>query len=161
MSDYDPANNFQGRKMVKSLNAFAAMEAMPGDLRECVREYGYTIVRALVDVGIRDPRHIHHVVCTVWDGARHPWEHQRNKAEGSLDWLLIQAGSPLSAAAIIRVMQNNSYLVVPQAPSDQMVNASIEAIRSMGRVTKTTKHRVRLREANKVGANHIRRAAHA
>lgn len=41
------------------------IDKLPRDIRELVHDYGYTTVRALMDVGIRKSNHIRHVVETI------------------------------------------------------------------------------------------------
>lgn len=44
-----------------------AIDGLPADIRQCVHEYGYTVVRALLDCGVKKARHMRHVVETVLD----------------------------------------------------------------------------------------------
>lgn len=41
------------------------IDDLPPEIRELVHDYGYTVVRALLDVGVKKPRQIKHVVETV------------------------------------------------------------------------------------------------
>jgi hypothetical protein len=46
----------------------ARMETIDGmtpELRACVQDYGLSVVEAIVQVGVRQPRHIRHIVETV------------------------------------------------------------------------------------------------
>ncbi len=45
------------------------VDNMPHGLRECVHEYGLTIVDAMTDCGVTNPRHIHHLVRTIRHGS--------------------------------------------------------------------------------------------
>lgn len=49
----------------KRRNRFATIDALPAETRALVHEYGYTVVRALLDVGVTRPRNIRHIVETV------------------------------------------------------------------------------------------------
>lgn len=159
--DGDPgADYYRGKAWDRSQRQFIDVDSMPGDLRECVHEFGYVIVEACLHSGVREARTIRHLVHEIWRGARHPFERSRNAPLSTLDWLLIQNGCPLTAAAVIRALADNGFLVVNRDPSPAMIGASMDAIKSMGWVSKTTKHRERLRAANKVGAANLMREAH-
>lgn len=41
------------------------IDRQPPAIRACVHEYGWSVVRACLDLGIREPRHIRHLVETV------------------------------------------------------------------------------------------------
>jgi hypothetical protein len=41
------------------------IDQMPQDLRQCVHDYGYTVVKSFVDLGISKPKHLRHLVETV------------------------------------------------------------------------------------------------
>lgn len=70
-----------------------------------------------------------------------------------LEWLLIQSGSSLSAEGMLRsLMQSGGLVLIPLEPTDNMVDASIEATASMGLVSKREKHRGRLRVALRASA---------
>ena len=43
----------------------ARVDAMPPELRACVHEHGLSIVDACMQLGIRKPKHINHLVSTV------------------------------------------------------------------------------------------------
>lgn len=43
------------------------IDSLPEPIRLCVHDYGLHVVKALVDVGVENPRHIRHVVETVLD----------------------------------------------------------------------------------------------
>lgn len=44
-----------------------SIDAMPTELRQLVYEYGYAVVLAFLDCGVRKPRHIRHLVERVLD----------------------------------------------------------------------------------------------
>jgi len=136
-------------KTKKIAHSFDEMEHMSADLKECVHEFGYAIVDACRTVGIEQPRHIRHLVHVIWDGARQPLQ---RRPLSTLDWLLLQAGAEISGARLIGYLAAHGFLVVPREPNIKMVEASMDAVHHMGRVTKTEKHRNRLRAALKVGA---------
>lgn len=126
------------------------VDQMPGPLRQCAHEFGFAIVHAFREAGISDPRMIRHLVNEVWNGGRQP--HQRigrNHARvlEKLDWLLVQTGSQVTAARLVRLLWQNSMVIVPRDPTIAMVEASIAATGDMGLVSKTEKHRGRLRAA--------------
>lgn len=142
------AHDFKGKRTLKS---FEAIDQMPPELKACVHEFGFPIVSVLVKYGITRPGQIRDIVRECWEGARQSTQ-RKTGPKGTLDWLLIQAGAQISAAALIRFLANSDLVIVPGEPSNPMVAASIDAVNHMGVVSKSTKHRNRLRAAIKVGA---------
>ena len=45
----------------------AVVDDMSPAMRELVNEYGFAVVRTLLDVGVTKPRHVRHVVETILD----------------------------------------------------------------------------------------------
>lgn len=136
-------------------NALDRSDEMPRELRECVHEYGYAIVHACLDNGVKRPGQIHQLVHEIWEGARQP--SQRRERLGMLDWVLLQAGAQISAATLLRILAGNSMAIVPLMPSTAMVAASMAEVSGFNvRVTKTEKHRRRLTAAVKAGFDHLR-----
>ncbi len=128
---------------------------MPPKLRECVHAYGYAIVRACLDVKVSDPNRIHALVNSIWEGARQPA--QRRERGGALEWLLIQAGAEISVATLMRVLANNDLAIVPLKPTNGMIDASMATVSNFDlRVTKTEKHRMRLKAAIAAGMAEVR-----
>lgn len=41
------------------------IDALPADVRELVHEYGFTVVKSFMDIGVVKAKHIHHLVETV------------------------------------------------------------------------------------------------
>lgn len=142
----------------RSNKQFDRMEAMPSAVRQCVYEFGFEIVNACIEAGVTCPHRIRHLVFEIWNGARQPSQ-RRGKAPGSrvagkIDWLLIQAGAEISADKLVRVLFQNGFIVVPVEPSPYMIEASMDAVNHMGVVSKSVKHRNRLRAAHKAALKH-------
>ncbi len=141
----------------RCIRALEATDLMPGPLRECVHEFGFAIVNACISLGIKEPRHIRHLVHEIWRGARQPHQRQnlhKPKEErhstvlDHLDWLLIQSGSKIGAATLLRVLWAHHLVIVPIDPSDTAIAASMEEVANFDqRVTKYEKHRRRLKAA--------------
>jgi hypothetical protein len=116
---------------------------MPGDLRACVHEFGFPIVDACLQAKVSDPRRIRQLVLEIWAGARQIG--QRGGAEGTLDWVLMQAGANISAATLERVLADFNFHIVPTNPNRAMLDASMAEVCGFNeRMTKTEKHRRRL-----------------
>jgi hypothetical protein len=49
----------------KRAQRFEAIDALPKDIRELVHAYGYTVVKTAMDLGIKKPKQIKHMVETV------------------------------------------------------------------------------------------------
>jgi hypothetical protein len=111
-------------------------------------------VTACVLAGVREPRRIRQLVKEIWEGARQPT--QRRPTLGALDWLLIQAESPISAKTLIRILRDNSHFLVPIDPTKQMVDASMAEVSNFDlRISKRDKHTRRLQAAMRAGVKHL------
>lgn len=136
----------------KRVNSFNDVESMSPDMRQCVHEYGYAIVKACMVAGVKKPNAIHQLVREIWDGARQPT--QKRKKGATLDWLLVQCGSPINADTLRRVMLNSGLLIVPREPTEAMLAASLKEVSDFTlRCTKQEKHRRRLIAALRVVEN--------
>jgi hypothetical protein len=133
----------------RALRALEETDGMPRELRECVHEFGYAIVRACLNAGVRDPARIRQLVAEIWRGARHQGGRRVGRPQSSalnlLDWVLLQAGAQITAAALIRLLDTNSLAVVVKEPTSAMVDASMSALDHVGFVSKRDKHKMRLR----------------
>lgn len=135
--------------------SFADIESMSPGLRECVHEYGYAIVHACLESKVSDPSRIRNLVREIWEGARQPA--QRRTAGGTIDWLLLQAGAGISAATLFRILADNGFALVTVEPSPQMIAASMAEVSGFNKVvTKSEKHRLRLRAAIKAGLERVK-----
>lgn len=139
----------------KTVKSFARIDQLDPGLRECVHEYGEAIVNACLLAGVREPRRIRQLVREIWEGARQLTQRRPPKL-GSLDWVLMQAGAQISAKTLVRILRDNSHYIVPLDPTSQMVEASKNTVSNFDmRLTKTEKHRLRLRAAIAAGVKHI------
>lgn len=136
----------------RSLRDLELTDAMPADLRHCVHEYGFEVVRACLHVGVENPHQIRNLVREIWRGARQPFQRKHGSGSSSamnqLDWILMQSGSSVGAAGLVRFLYQMGFIVVPLEPTPLMVEASIAATDTLGRVTKFQKHKRRLRAAH-------------
>jgi len=132
----------------RTLRGLERVDQMPSDLRRCVHEFGLPIVDACVNMGVKEPQRIRQLVHEIWSGTRETWKQApRHGASGlvsKLDWLLTNAGSPINALGLVRVLWQSGFVIVPLAPWACMVNASIEEVQHHGILSKQEKHRVRL-----------------
>lgn len=144
-----------------TLRSLDTTDGWPPGLRQCVHEYGYAIVQSFVQNGVTDPARIRELVTQCWNGARSAIDRPRSRSGSQravlnqLDWLLVQAGSTVTAATLLRVLRQSGLVVLPLSPSDAMVDASIDAVGGMGLVSKREKHRGRLRAALRAGAEQM------
>jgi hypothetical protein len=56
---------FQARLNERRHRRMDAIDRLPSDLRDLVHEYGYTVVKAHLDLGVRKAKHIRHLVETT------------------------------------------------------------------------------------------------
>jgi hypothetical protein len=143
------------RLPARTLRGLSETDAMSPDLRQCVHEFGYAIVHAMMECGVSNPGQIRQLVHEVWSGARQPGQRQIQTVAGSLDWLLIQSGAAINAATLLRVLRSNGMVIVTLDPSDYAVQASMDAIKEMGVLSKPAKHRARLRAAIAATVKHL------
>lgn len=59
--------SFQENVDRRRVNRMAAIDALSPEQRALVHEYGFNVVKALMDLGVRKPSAIRHVVETVLD----------------------------------------------------------------------------------------------
>jgi hypothetical protein len=45
----------------------ATIDAMPPELRSCVKDYGLTVVNTFLQIGVSKPKHIRHAVEAILD----------------------------------------------------------------------------------------------
>lgn len=144
----------KGYGSARQQNSFEVVDAMPANLRQCVHEYGFAIVNACLQAGVRRPETIRNLVREIWEGARQP--RQRRRRAGTLDWLLLQAGAEISASTLVRVLLDNGLVIAPICPSAAMIEASKAEVSGFSqRVTKTEKHQRRLVAAMKAASTHL------
>jgi hypothetical protein len=133
-----------------------SVDDLPPAYRALVHEFGYSVVRAFHDSGVREPEKIRHLIRSVWLGAREPGNVQGKSiysqpTHRTMDMLLSQ-GRITGMAGLISNLRSQSAVIVSVTPTDAMVRASIEATGRMGLVSKAEKHRGRLLAAIEVGA---------
>lgn len=153
-------SNYNDRVSARVMRSLEAVDKMPSELRACVHEFGYAIVNAFVIAGISNPATIRRLVFECWNGARQPRQRGGlNKSHSpvldQLDWILVQAKAEINAKALIRLLDQNSMVIVPKEPSPAMVRASMDAVHHMGVVSKSVKHTNRLRAAIRAGARSL------
>ena len=145
--------DFDRKDLNRADRALAEVDAMSPGLRACVHEFGFAIVNAMRNCGVTDPGRIRQLVYECWRGARQPAQRQAMACQAGtqtlnmLDWMLIQSGSGINAKTLVRVLRQNSLIIVPLHPSPAMIDASLNFTRTVGVVSKREKHTGRLRAA--------------
>lgn len=130
----------------KTIEATGRVDGWPYELRECVHEFGYSIVQTLLSNGVKNPSAIRQIVTTIWGGARQ--QSQRQDARNTIDWLLDQSGTGVSAKTLYRLLAQNNLAIVAAEPTRAMLNASMAEVAGHNVLcTKEEKHRRRLRAA--------------
>ena len=131
-------------------------DALPKALRDCVHEFGYSVVHTFVQCGVTHPNTIRHLIHTVYKGAREPGN-KRPAAKGHHraldaldDYLLLHEGT-ITGRSLIGLLREASCVVLPREPTPAMVGASIAALSTHGIVTYEQKHLIRLRAAIREG----------
>jgi hypothetical protein len=131
-------------------------DRLPAELRECVHEYGLPIVTVLLKHGITRASTIREIVREIWAGARQT--SQRRAPSSTLDWYFTQAGVDLNTATLLRLLADQSLIIVPKNATIQMVEASMSTVSGHNLViTKRQKHKLRLDAALEAGSKHLLR----
>lgn len=141
----------------RTLRAWGQIDDLPGDLRECVHEFGWPIVSTLLKFHICNPAHIREIVREIWGGARSIQQNSRiPDALEKIDWLLTQQCSPLNVRTLWRVIYQGNFTIVPIEPTRLMLDASMREVSGGNvRATKEEKHRLRYTAAVKAYAQHV------
>jgi hypothetical protein len=134
-----------GGKQIRAQRALDDVDTMPGELRACVHEFGYAIVKKMRDHGVSKPAAIREIVRECWSGPRAPMQASRvPRGLEKLDWFLSQRGLDISAKTLWRMLADEMLFIVPMGPSRAMLEASMnEVVPSGPRMTKEEKHRRR------------------
>jgi hypothetical protein len=136
--------------------ALEETDRMPAHLRECVHEYGLPIVSVLMKHGITRASAIREIVREIWAGARQT--SQRRAPSSTLDWYFVQAGVDMNTSTLLRLLSDQSLIIVPKNATVQMVEASMDTVSGHNLViTKRQKHKLRLDAALDAGSKHLLR----
>lgn len=152
----------ENRLPARVLRALDRTDNMAPEIRACVHEYGYAIVNALLNAGVTQPAQMRNLVREIWEGARQPHQasaERKNRPSflDKLDWILIQAESKISAVTLVRVLRDNAMVIVALEPSPAMIAASMSTVADHNlRITKTEKHRRRIRAAIEASVKDMR-----
>lgn len=126
------------KKRVEALNS---TDAMSRELRQCVHEFGYPIVKMFLDMGISSPAKIRQIIKEIWNGQRQAV--QNTGTVNAVDVLLAQG--VVSWSGLIRFLADNNLVIVPTSPTREMIDASMGALSDHTiRCTKEEKHKRRL-----------------
>jgi hypothetical protein len=104
---------------------------------------------------------IRRLVHVAWCGARGGANRSVRSDGGAspvlshIDWHLIQSGSGIDGRRLLTVLKGHGMLIVPLEPSRSMLDASLHYTDTAGPLTKTSKHRGRLRAAIDAGAKSL------
>lgn len=131
----------------KRLRALANTDAMPHELKECVHEFGYTVVFTFMKWGITKPKAIREIVYAVWLGVNGGGGYsQSDGVDGALDALL--GKEIINSKALKNFLHAHSKVMVSVEPTRVMLEASMAEVSGHTIVcTKEEKHRRRLRAA--------------
>jgi hypothetical protein len=128
----------------RAIKRMEVVDQMPADLRACVHEFGLTIVLQMLNAGVTKARVIRHLITTVRAGS----------VEIGNRNLSLEQKQEMDRRSAGR-LRNAGLLVVPEIPTDAMVQASIDALCDAGladsQVDRRRKHTVRLLAANVAG----------
>jgi hypothetical protein len=137
--------DFVSTRYVKAL---ANSDRLSPELRECVHQFGSPIVNACLQANVKKPSLIRQLVLEIWAGARQTG--QAGGAEGTLDWVLAQAGASITAARLETILRDFDLRIVPSTATKEMIEASMAEVSTFDqRITKREKHQRRLMAAIK------------
>jgi hypothetical protein len=131
------------RYQVKRVARMNEIDSLSPALRELVSEFNWTMIKAFLDVGVRDARKIRHLIARVMEGAAAYGGGDMNPDKNPKLKLSTQTTMELSL--------RNDLVVCHIAPLDQVVQASMDAVLpyvpGTPLLTKREKHRIRLKAA--------------
>ena len=61
----EDSEEFLKKVQQRRISRMAEIDALPPDIRILTHEYGYNVVKAMLDIGVSKPRHIKHLVETI------------------------------------------------------------------------------------------------
>lgn len=115
----------ESRLSHRALRALDETDAMVGELRECVHDYGLPIVQACLQAGVREARHIRHIVGACWANAVGQPNGRRGMA-ASIDALLLRNGGVTTADQLAALLRAQGAAMLPVAVDSRMVRASMQ-----------------------------------
>lgn len=125
--------NFNAAIVKRAQKRMERVDAFPPEIRAIIHEHGLEIVQEYWNHGVRKARSIQHLIATTlaWDNAEGNPRFGFNKSPN-------RGTSPLY----------KKMISVPREPTSAMIQASLAEVSGFDqRVTKTEKHRIRLRAA--------------
>ena len=149
----------KSHKAERIANSFEVIDALPGDLRACVHEFGYTIVFTLMKHGIRKPAVIREIVGEVWAGQRTPMQSSSTPAGlRMVDNLLCERGIDMNVRQLWRVLMFGGFTIAPLTPYKSMLEASMATVADHNiKCTKAEKHRLRYMAAVRAFSDEVNR----
>lgn len=144
----------------KAIKRMKEVDELPKELRELVYEHGFTIIKTLLDCGVKKPSHIKHIIYTIMEGSyeignRSEGTNRKNipHAERYLSEFFMWFKLPPVAKQALAFLIHKGRIIIPAEPSQKMIQASMDAVTPIalgGEVlTKEKKHKMRLRAALK------------
>lgn len=135
----------------------ASVDKLDPEQRAVVHEYGWGIVSGFLQVGIKKPKQMRHLIRLIqhggsetqeWNPATRRLSFAAKRLQDALSDIGITSVSPRALAAAIRI---RGGVLMPMGPPDYMVEASMNALdrRNTGFVNKKDKHFIRLDDALK------------
>jgi hypothetical protein len=129
------------RHQIKRINRMSEIDRLPADIRALVHEFNWTMIKPFLEAGVRDARRIRHLIRCVVQGAASYNGSSLNPVKSMR----------LSTEATMELALRDDLVACEINPSDQMVQASMDAVLpyvpGTPLLTKREKHRIRLRAA--------------
>lgn len=129
------------------------VDRLPREVRALVHEYGYSVVYEFVAKGITKPATIRHLMTAITRGAGEPGNEradapQASRALNAFGRALAQNGVAVPPQRIVRTLRALGYTLIANAPTRNMVDASMATVANHDVVvTKPEKHFRRLQAA--------------
>lgn len=136
------------------------VDDLPPGLRDCVHEFGWSVVQSFIQNGIKKPAQIRHLVNVVRLGSREPGNKRgevgAHRSLCTLDEFLLNSESKITARALVGMLKMQNIILTTDEPYGSMISASILALKNApSRVTVEEKHRLSLRAAIRAGAKEM------
>jgi hypothetical protein len=122
------------------------VDSLPAPLRELAHEFGWSVVRAFLDHGVRSPAAIRHLIHTAWLGPREA-ANVRIGGRGHrglqvLDQFLMRSGCAVNARALVRLFRQQGLVLMNRDPSPPMIETSGVRAERLRQAIREEEHRL-------------------
>ncbi len=144
--DEEDREEWLAKARLKTIARMEEIDRQPPAIRALVHEYNWNVVRAFIQCGVTNPRHIKHLIMASLAGAAAYGVGRPQKD-----------GIPISTTLALEIMHRPDLALVQREPTEEMLQASMGAVEPYRQgsdaplLSKREKHLRRLRAAIAAG----------